>query len=185
MNRYVRAAFVVPFSMIKVICIKILHPRTFHSPLICMISPKTEITLDNGGTLTIGEKFRMRDGAKLRVRRGGYCKIGKNTSINTNNIIVCHDKIVIGDNVQLSPNVQIYDHDHDFRHEDGLKSNHYKTSPITIGNNVWIGANCVILRGTTISDNCVIGAGCVIKGEFPQGSVIVQKRNTEIRGGDL
>ena len=52
----------------------------------------------------------------------------------------------------------------------------FKTSPVIIGNNVWIGANTVILRGTEIGDNCVIGAGCVIKGKYGANSVIVQKR---------
>lgn len=80
----------------------------------------------------------------------------------------------------LGPNVLIYDHDHDYKAEGGVFSLKYKTSPVTIGNNVWIGANCVILRGTSIGDNCVIGGGCVLKGEYPSNSVIVQKRSTEV-----
>ena len=125
----------------------------------------------------------MRDGAKIRVRDGAKCIIGNNTSINSNNMIVCHESISIGDNCQFSPNVQVYDHDHDFRDPGGIGAMHYKTAPIIIGNNVWIGANTVILRGTEIGDNCVVGAGSVIKGSFPAGSVIVQKRTTEIRVG--
>jgi len=46
--------------------------------------------------------------------------------------------------------------------------------------NCWIGANTVILRGTTIGDNSVIGAGCVLKGEYPAGAIIIQKRETTI-----
>ena len=89
--------------------------------------------------------------------------------------------IVLGDNIQLSPNVQIYDHDHDYRAEGGLAAMKYKTAPVEIGNNVWIGANCVILRGTKIGDNCVVAAGSVIKGEFPANTLIYQKRETEIK----
>ena len=43
--------------------------------------------------------------------------------------------------------------------------------PITIGNNVWIGAGAIILAGTTIGDNTVIGAGSVVKGDIPSGVV--------------
>lgn len=53
--------------------------------------------------------------------------------------------------------------------------------PVKIGNNVWIGANTIILRGTEIGDNYVIGAGCVVKGKYNKGSVIIQKRKEEIR----
>lgn len=80
----------------------------------------------------------------------------------------------------LGPNVLIYDHDHDYKAKGGVFSLKYKTTPIVIGNNVWIGANSIILRGTSIGNNCVVGAGCVLKGEYPDNSIIVQKRNTEI-----
>ncbi len=183
MNRYVRALAVVPTGMLKMIWTKAFHLNHFTGPLLCMVSPFTEITMDKNAKLKIGKMFKMRDGAKIRVRNGAECIIGNHTSVNSNNMIACHERVIIGDNVELSPNVQIYDHDHDFRHPDGLKANHYKTSPVVIGNDVWIGANTVILRGTVLGDGCVVGAGSVIRGEYPAGSVIVQKRNTKIIGG--
>lgn len=120
----------------------------------------------------------MRDGAKIRVRKAAKCEIGNNTSVNSNNMIVCRESIKIGNNVYLSPNVQIYDHDHDFRVEGGVTAGKYKTTPVEIGDSCWIGANTVILRGTKLGRNCVVGAGCVLKGEYPDDSVIVQKRET-------
>ena len=50
-----------------------------------------------------------------------------------------------------------------------------------IGNDVWIGAGAVILRGTTIGDKAVIGAGSIVKGNVPAGSVFYQKRETIIK----
>lgn len=183
MNKYVRAAVCVPCGMIKMTWTKLFHMRNFSGPIISLVSPHTEITMDGGSELRIGKNFKMRDGAKIRVRKGGKCIIGNNTSINSYNMIACHEQIEIGDNCQFSPNVQIYDHDHDFRDIDGLKAMKYKTAPIRIGNNVWIGANTVILRGTEIGDDSVVGAGSVIKGVFPSGTVIIQKKVTDIRGG--
>lgn len=181
MNKYVRAAVCVPCGMIKMAWIKLIHFGSFSGPVISLISPYSEITLDSGAELRIGRNFKMRDGAKIRVRKGGKCVIGDNTSINSNNMIACHDYISIGDNCQFSPNVQIYDHDHDFRAPEGIGAMLYKTSSIKIGNNVWIGANTVILRDTEIGDNCVIGAGSVIKGKYEAGSVIIQKRLETVR----
>ena len=179
MKKLVRAAVCVPFGTIKILWTKLFHLTSFKAPLICLVSLHTEITMDYGAKLSIGKRFRMRDGAKIRVRKGAVCRIGRNVSVNSNNMIACHESIIIGDNCQFSPNVQIYDHDHDFRAEGGIDAMKYKTAPIRIGSNVWIGANTVILRGSEIGDNCVIGAGSVIKGKFPPNTIIVQKRNTE------
>ena len=149
MNKYARGLVVVPFGAIKMMWTKLYHINSFSGPIICQISPFTEITIDRGN-LSIGKRFKMRDGAKIRVRKGAVCEIGDNSSVSSNNIIACREKIKIGNNVQLSPNVQIYDHDHDFRVKSGISEGMYKTAPVEIGNNVWIGANTIILRGTKI-----------------------------------
>lgn len=180
MNKYVRAAVCVPCGAIKMAGLKLFHFSNFHGPVISLVSPHTEITLEFGAKLHIGRKFKMRDGAKIRVRKGALCVIGKNGSVNSNSIIACRERIEIGDDVMLGPNVQIYDHDHDYRAEGGVKARKMKSSPIKIGNNVWIGANTVILRGTEIGDNSVIGAGCVIKGKYDADSVIIQKREETV-----
>lgn len=181
MNRYLRALVVVPAGALKMGVNKLFHPKNFSGPAFCMVSPHTEITLDRGGRLSIGRGFKMRDGAKLRVRKGAECILGKNVSLNSNNMIVCHERIVLGDNIQLSPNVQIYDHDHDYRAEGGVAAMKFRTAPVEIGSNVWIGADSVILRGTKIGDNCVVAAGSVIRGEFPANSLIYQQRSTEVK----
>lgn len=181
MNKYVKNGACLLVGVVKVSFTKLFHPFNFHASVRSILSPFTEITLDRRAKLSIGMRFRMRDGAKIRVRSGATCRIGNNTSINSHNSIVCHESITIGDNVQFAPNVQIYDHDHDYKAIGGISAMKYKTSPITIGNDVWIGANTVILRGTEIGDNCVVGAGCVLKGKFKSGSVIVQKRETTIK----
>ena len=57
----------------------------------------------------------------------------------------------------------------------------YVETPVVIGNDVWIGANVVIMRGTTIGDQAVIGAGSIVKGNVPAGKVFYQKRETIIK----
>lgn len=180
MNKFVRGLIVIPFGITKMILIKLFHINSFRGSIMCQISLFTEITLDKGGKLEIGKNFKMRDGAKIRVRKGAVCKIGKNTSVNCNNVITSREKIIIGNDVQFSPNVQIYDHDHEFDIEGGIKVGKYKTGSIEIGNNVWIGANTIILRGTKIGDNVVIAAGSIVKDEVPAGTLFIQKRKNEI-----
>lgn len=181
MNKYARAAICVPIGVLKILSIKLMQGASFHGPVISLISPFSEITMDRGAKLQIGKAFKMRDGAKIRVRKNAMCIIGDNVSINSNNMIACHEKIVLGDNIQLSPNVQIYDHDHDFRVDGGIGKMKYKTAPVIIGDNVWVGCNSVILKGTTIGNNCVVAAGSIVSGIVPDNSVFVQKRINTIK----
>lgn len=92
----------------------------------------------------------------------------------------CKERITIGNRAAFGPNVLIYDHDHDISSAESIHDSGYKTSPVVIGDDVWIGANTVILRGTVIGRDCVVGAGSVLKGVYPAGSVIVQKRTENI-----
>ena len=83
--------------------------------------------------------------------------------------IGCHDHIEIGNNSLIGGNVLITDSDWhplnpDIRHESG---DAIKTQPVIIGENVFIGANSIILKGAIIGDNSVIGAGSVVSGIIP------------------
>ena len=58
------------------------------------------------------------------------------------------------------------------------------TKPIVIGNNVFIGVNCIILPGTKVGNRCIIGAGAVVKGDFPDNSVIAGVPAKKIKSVD-
>lgn len=182
MKRYIRAVICLIYTLVKFSILKLFHFKGFRFSLFNLISPFTEIEIGKSSELFLGRKVRMRSGSKVRTRKGAQIKIGCDTSLNHGCIVTAHEKILIGKSVQFGPNVVIYDHDHDFRVEDGLKNLKYKTSAVEIGDGTWIGANVVILRGTKIGKNCVVGAGSVLSGhnEYPDHSIIIQKRETEI-----
>ncbi|MBQ7968414.1 MAG: acyltransferase [Clostridia bacterium] len=133
----------------------------------------------NKGVIYLGKNMKI-DSVSVIASNGGFISLGDSVGIGKNNIIVSQEKIVIGDGVILSPNVFIYDHDHEFDYKSGVKVKDYRRESIVIGKNCWIGANTVILRGTHIGDNCLVGAGCVLKWNYPNGSKIIQKRQTTI-----
>jgi acetyltransferase-like isoleucine patch superfamily enzyme len=177
MKKYMRGIICLVFSLLKFLFLKIFHFQKFKFTIFNLFSPFTDIEIDKSATLTIGKFVKARSGTKIKVRKKGVVNIGENTFFNHNCMVFGYEKIIIGKNVQFGPNVLIYDHDHDFRSKDGIKSLKYKTSPIKIGDDVWIGANSIILRNTKIGANSVIGAGSVIKGEYPSNSIIIQKKD--------
>ncbi len=185
MNKYIRGFACTAVGTMKAIILKIERGSKARIVFPAIISPSTEITVDKGGKLSVGKRISIRNDCRIVVRKNGVLTIGSNFYMNTGCLISAHESITIGDDVEFGPGVLVYDQDHDFRAEEGLRAKKFKTAPVSIGNNVWIGANTIILRGTTIGDNSVVGAGCIIKGEFPPDSVIVQKRNTEILRGSI
>lgn len=97
---------------------------------------------------------------------GNRIHVGKNFFANYNCTILDVAPVTIGDNCQLAPNVAIYTAGHPIH---PLPRNTYYEfgKPITIGDNVWIGGNSVILPGVHIGSNVVIGAGSVVSRDIP------------------
>lgn len=145
-----------------------------------LISISTRFNLDRKASIVLGNKNGTRRNVEFSVSNEGEIIIGDNCFFNNNCMIVSHKRITIGNGCSFGPNVMVYDHDHDFRAENGLKSNKFKTTEISIGNNVWIGANSVILRGTVIEDNCVIAAGSIVKGHIKSGHILITEKNQKL-----
>lgn len=127
------------------------------------------IEKDSAAKLSVGKGVHVRGNTELAAR--GDLIMGNNTFVNRNCSIVAHERIEIGENVCIGPNTCIYDHDHSMN-----MRGDYITAPIYIGNNVWIGAGVIVLKGVSIGDNCVIAAGTVVTKSVPANSVFYQKR---------
>ena len=101
---------------------------------------------------------------------GFRIEVGKNFFANYNCTIVDTGMVRIGDNCQLAPNVAIYTAGHPV-HPATRNTLYEYGFDVTIGDNVWIGGNTVILPGVTIGSNTVIGAGSVVTKDIPDWCV--------------
>ena len=97
---------------------------------------------------------------------GKHIEVGKNFFANYNCTIIDVAKVVIGDNCQMAPNVSIYTAGHPV-HPVARNSAYEYGIEVTIGDNVWIGGNTVILPGVHIGSNTVIGAGSGVTHDSP------------------
>jgi len=77
--------------------------------------------------------------------------------------------IEIGDNVTMAPRVHVLCHDASTKQF----LNYTKIGRVTIGNNVFIGAESVILPGVNIGNNVIIGANATVTHDIPDNSVAV------------
>jgi acetyltransferase-like isoleucine patch superfamily enzyme len=152
---------------------KLKAGKAFHIGKHCSIIPC------RGAAITIGNCFLSRDSFCLRAEGGGVISIGNKVFLNSNVSITARQSIYIGDGSVIGPNVVIVDHDHNYRGNNLQEE--FVSAPVYIGDNVWIGANCVILRGAKIGDNSIIAAGTVVRGTIPDHSLCYQKRENVIK----
>jgi len=103
-----------------------------------------------------------------------YCDYGHNIEIgdyfysNVHLVILDCAKVRFGDHVFIGPNCGFYTAGHPLdkeRRNEGLEF----ALPITVGSNVWFGAQVAVLPGVTIGDDSVIGAGSVVSKDIPAG----------------
>lgn len=84
--------------------------------------------------------------------------------------------ISLGDNVHIASGVKFINHDVIylmFRYMYNDNNLQINKGEITIGNNVFIGSNTIILYNTKIGDNVIIGAGSIVTKDIPSNSVAV------------
>lgn len=141
------------------------------------LKPRVVIFQTNKNSIKVKKNTRIGFGVRLKAGFDGKISIGKGVWLDDYSFIHAQESIKIGDGCMIATNVYIVDFDHkipiklfDFH---TIHKETYIRSPITIGKNVWIGAQCVILKGVTIGDNAVIGAGSVVTKSIPASCVAV------------
>lgn len=141
-----------PDSKIFIGCDTVLISRSTHTAL-GVNHPVVLRTLMPGATLRIGDNVGMSGGS-----------------------ICAAVSISIGDGTLLGANVVIADTDF---HEPHSLARRYlpipepnPTDAISIGRNVFIGTNAIVLKGVRLGDHCVVGAGSVVTRSFEAGSIL-------------
>lgn len=130
----------------------------------------------------IGNEVIFRKLCFMRAEKNGIISIGDNTFFNNGCSLNCLAEIKIGNNCLFGENVKIYDHNHSYREKSTLiRQQGYSIGKINIGNNCWLGSNVTILMNVNIGDNVIIGAGCVIYSDVPSNTVLIDKQEFLIR----
>lgn len=135
--------------------------------------------------MSIGKNFAMNNGIKgnpigcyerctFLVDRGCSLTIGNNVGISQT-ALIAHADITIGDNVKIGGGTCVYTSDFHSLNKDlrrtGDDLKNRKSAPITIENDAFIGARCIILKGVTIGENSIVGAGSVVTKSIPANEI--------------
>lgn len=174
------AALRVAATNVRLLGGKAVHGRRLrYSPVTCL-ALSDSVAISPAAGIDFGRGLRTRGGCSFNAQESGRLSFGRDVFLNRGCLFNCRSSISVGDGCEFGPNVVVYGHDHAFR-GGALKDGGFKYGDVRIGKNCWIGAGTVILRGTVLGDGCVVGAGSVVKGEYPAGSLVLQRRQTEVR----
>ena len=136
------------------------------------------------GTIVIGNDVMINSGRSsnpiggdavtvLSLKNTAELIIGDRVGIS-NAAIVSHQRTVIGSRTIIGGGTKIYDtdfHSLDYRQRGDYEGETVTTRPVTIGEDVFIGAHCIILKGVTIGDRSIVGAGAVVTKDIPADQV--------------
>jgi virginiamycin A acetyltransferase len=130
-----------------------------------------------GSTITIGDGVMIDSFVKIKAAGGlGDLSIGRNSYVNSGVVMYIGNGISIGENVLIAANCTLAPTNHEFRNRNvRIADQRFQPSRggIVIEDDVWIGANSVILDGAALRRGCVIGAHSLVNGEVEPYSINV------------
>jgi len=115
---------------------------------------------------------RIHPTASLRCGENIY--LGKNSHINQYCCIWAsrNSKIMLGDNLLMGPGVKIFSSNHGSKMGVPMNVQPPIERDIIIGNDVWLGANAVVVAGVTIGDGAIVAAGSVVTKDMPAYTIV-------------
>lgn len=137
----------------------------------CMVSPRAEVEITPH--LEIGRKSIVSSFTKLKATDGPL-EIGSNVEISNGCVITSHHAGTrIGDDCLIGPNVAIIGSNYRYDRLDVPIRLQEKVSPqgIRIGDNVWLGAGCVILDGADIGSGTIVTPNSVVSHPLPENCI--------------
>ena len=126
----------------------------------------------DGSAIVISDEVMIREYTIVRAHRGKV-SIGRDSFIGPHCVLQGPD-LTIGDKVMIAAGVKLFSSNHEFQNFTmPMKDAPEKSEGISIGDDVWIGANAIILDGISIASHSVIGAGAVVTKDVDEGAIVV------------
>ena len=136
------------------------------------IEQGVKIAATDGGCIQFGASTAIDRFATVIVKHGKL-SAGRNLYLGVGSVVVARESITIGENVLIAEQVTIRDQDHAMTPTEGQGRVGFTSSPVVIGDNVWLGAKVTVIQGVTIGSNVVVGANSVVTHDLPDNCVAV------------
>lgn len=116
------------------------------------------------GRISLGEEVRIHPGVVIDAQKGEI-RVGSNVSFNSYVVILGAGGVSIGHHVRIAAHAVIVSFDHNFSDPNlPITQQGITKKPVSIGDDVWLGAGAKVLGGANVANGCVVAAGAVVKG---------------------
>lgn len=151
-----------------------LHYRAFLAASGPVLSIGEHVEIGCPANIALGNEVYLVPGAVLRACGNGSLRMGSRITINGNaRIVADFGSIEIGSGIMIGPNVVIRSSNHrSARHDIPIWEQGQTGGRIVVGDDVWIGANAVIVADVTVGSHVVIAAGAVVTRDVPDYAVV-------------
>jgi acetyltransferase-like isoleucine patch superfamily enzyme len=148
---------------------KLMREETVHLHETCFISPEAALFAQIGRSISIGQRSSVAAQSFLH----GPIAIGCDVSINARVTLDGGSAgISIGDGTRVASGVAMYAFNHGLAPDRSIREQKVTSEGISIGRDVWIGANAGVIDGVTIGDHAVIGMGAVVTRDVAPFTVV-------------
>jgi acetyltransferase-like isoleucine patch superfamily enzyme len=142
----------------------------------------SQLVINHGASLAVTGDFKIFTNCNIWINRDARLIIGSGF-INNGLNMSCFNQITIGNDVAIAENVTFRDSDDHYietycnvtgqdDRDPHIDRKNLDSAPISIGDNVWIGMNVMVLKGVTIGDGAVIAAGSVVNRDVPPNTLV-------------
>lgn len=123
--------------------------------------------------MRIGARVIVKEGARLcTTNPDARLSIGDWTTVGYHTFIFANSTVEIGANCLIAPFCYLVDTNHGIRRDRLIREQPMSSSPIRIGDDVWLGTGVTVLRGVTIGTGAVVGAGAVVSGDVEDYAIV-------------
>ncbi len=136
------------------------------------VAHNVRIITSPGAKWQLGHHVALGTGVVLSAGERACLTIGNDVRITHYTVVGAEDSITIGDRAQIGEHCSIRDHDHDAS-ATSMHAAAIVSSPVSIGEDSWIGRGAAVLKGSHIAPGAVVGANAVVRGEIPENAVAV------------
>lgn len=133
----------------------------------------TRCKVDRPWCISLGERFVAEDNVYLKIAAdGARLELGEHVFVGRGSEFDVVEHVSVGSHTVIAPGCFITDHNHGISGVRRIDEQSCSAEPVTIGRDVWLGANVVVVAGVKIGDGAIVGASAVVTRNVPDMAVV-------------
>jgi acetyltransferase-like isoleucine patch superfamily enzyme len=136
------------------------------------LMPGVDLKNREQGRIILHDGVRLDTGVRLVAARDARIEIGENAALGLGTVVNAGNDVVIGRGCLTGAHCVINASDHGIAAGVPIQEQPYEHAPITIGEDVWLGAHVVVAKGSQIGAGAVVSAGSVVSGPVPANAIV-------------